>query len=274
MNRPLSLLLYGADTPHDRSFVVDRPGPRNDWVILCFRTPCLIRTLDGLETGEPGDCVVHDPNYSEWHTTAPGQREGFRNDWLHLAKAGMPELIRRFQIPLNRRVPTGFGLFLSEHLRVIADEDHRREAFWQERIGIEIEKLLLRIGRAQANHSAGEILSLAERAHLAQFKAIRTSMLDHFNEPWDLKTLAAMAQLGPNRFSVLYARFFKISPIEELIQHRLKQSCTMLVYSDATLETIAEGCGFTDAAYFSRVFKQRMGCNPGAYRKLSVPPLF
>ena len=271
---PLSLLLYGSDTPHDPRFVVDRPGPRNDWVILCFRTPFLIRTDNGLETGQPGDCIIHDPNYSEWHTTLPGEQAGFRNDWLHLAESGMEERIRRFKIPLNQRIPSGFAAFLSEHLHLIADEDRRREAFWQQRIGIEIEKILLRIGRAQENHSAGEILSLSERSHLSHLRAIRSTMLDRFRAPWNITTLAAMAHLSPNRFSVLYSYFFKVSPIEELIQHRLKHSCMMLVYSDNTLQTIAEVCGFTDAAYFSRVFKHRMGCNPGAYRKLSVPPNF
>lgn len=274
MSNPLSLLLYGLDTPHDPRFVVDRPGPRNDWVILCFRSACLIRTEGGLKTGQAGDCIVHDPGFSEWHTTVPGESEGFRNDWLHLADTGMQRLIQQYRVPLNQLIPTGFGAFLSEHLRVIANEDRRREAFWQKRIGLELEKVLLRIGRAQENHSAGEVLSLTERSHLTHFRVIRSTMLDRFNEPWTIPALAAMAQVSPNRFSVLYSSFFKLSPIEELIQHRLKHSCTMLVYSDQTLGTIAELCSFTDAAYFSRVFKQRMGCTPGAYRKLSIPPSF
>jgi AraC-like DNA-binding protein len=273
VERPLSLLLYGADTAHDPGFIVDRPGPRQDWIILCFRTPFLINTENGLETGQPGDCVVHDADYSEWHTTLPGEAEGFRNDWLHVGIKGMRERTTRLSIPLNRRIPTGFPSFLGEHLQVIADEDRRREAFWQERIGVELEKVLLRIGRARANHSTGLTLSASERLHFERFTVIRSSMLDRFFEPWSVKTLAAMANTSPNRFSVLYSMFFKISPIEELMQHRLKQSCTMLVYSDNTLDAIAEACGFTDASYFSRVFKQRMGCNPGAYRKMGTPRL-
>ncbi len=268
------LLLYGLDTPHDSKFVVDRPGPRNDWVILCFRTPFLMRTADGLETGQPGDCIIHDPNYSEWHTTLPSEKEGFRNDWLHIGKSGMKELIEQFEIPLNRRIQTGLASFLSENLRVIADEDRRHEAFWQERIRIEVEKILLRLGRAQQNYTASEILSVAEQAHLIRFKMLRTTMLEHFREPWNIATLADQAYLSLNRFSVLYSKFFKISPIEELLRHRIQHSCTMLIYSDDTLESIAEACGFTDAAYFSRVFKKRMGCNPGAYRKLSIPLKF
>ena len=51
MKQALRLLLYGIDTPHDRGYVVDRPGPRQEWIILCFRTPFQIRTDHGLETG-------------------------------------------------------------------------------------------------------------------------------------------------------------------------------------------------------------------------------
>ncbi len=271
MEKQLSLLLYGTDTGHDPGFVVDRPGPRQEWIILCFRTPFLMVTDSGLEIGQPGDCVVHDADYSEWHTTLPGETEGFRNDWLHVGIEGMQALTSRFGIPLNRRIPTGFPSFLGEHLRVIFEEDRRREAFWFERIGIELEKVLLRIGRAQQSHSDGAVLSATQRSHLSRFAAIRSSMLDRFDEPWSVEKLSEMAQVSPNRFSVLYSLFFKISPIEELIRHRLKQSCTMLVYSDSNLDVIAEACGFTDASYFSRVFKLRMGCNPGAYRKMGVP---
>ncbi len=273
MKPNLELLLYGANTPHDPGFVVNRPGPRQEWTILCFRTPFLMATEFGTQIGQPGDCIVHDADYLEWHTTAPGQTEGFRNDWLHVGIQGMQELTTRYGIRLNRRISTGFGSFLTDHLRVIADEDHRREAFWQERIAQELETIVLRIGRAQENQSATEAMSVVERSHLAQFKLIRTTMLDHFFENWNISRLATMADMSANRFSVLYSLFFNVSPIEELIQHRLKQSCTMLVYSATNLDSIAEACGFTDAAYFSRVFKNRMGCNPGAYRKMGVPRL-
>ena len=273
MKKILRLLLYGVDTSHDPEFVVSRPGPRQDWIILCFRTPFLINTKSGLEVGKPGDCVVHDANFSEWHTTLPGEAEGFRNDWLHVGVEGMKEFTSRYSVPLNQKIPIGFGSFLNDNLRNIASEDHRREKFWDERIGIELETILLRIGRAWENHNAGEILSPTQRSHFEHFRVIRSTMLEHFYEPWTVQNLAAMADMSPNRFSVLYALFFKISPIEELIQHRVKQSCTMLVTSDANLEGIAEACGFTDASYFSRVFKQRMDCNPGAYRTMGAPQL-
>lgn len=271
MSEDLSLLLYGASTPHDPAFVADRPGPRQDWIVLCFHTPALIRTIAGLEVAQAGDCVVHDAGYSEWHTTVTGATAGFRNDWLHIGVSGMNERTQRFGIPLNCLIPTGLAGFLSDHLRVIGDEDHRREQFWQERISAEIELLLLRIGRAHANHQTRATLSPTEQAWLESLTIIRSTMLERFNDPWSVERLAQMASISPNRFAVLYVQFFKISPIEELIRHRLQRSCTMLVSSAATLETIADACGFTDAAYFSRVFKQRMGCNPGAYRRRGMP---
>jgi AraC family transcriptional regulator, arabinose operon regulatory protein len=271
MEQPLLLLLYGIDTPHDPEFVVDRPGPRQDWIILCFRTPFLMATDSGTRVGQVGDCIVHDANSLEWHTTAPGEVEGFRNDWLHVAPAGMQERANRYGIQLNNTIPTGIASFLSEHLRVIADEDRHRNAFWEERIATELEVLLLRLARVQATLNTQDGLTVTERSHLGDFSSIRSVMLDRFHENWSVKRLADMTHMSPNRFSVLYQLFFKISPIEELIQHRLKQSCTMLVYSNANLEGIAETCGFTDASYYSRVFKERMGCSPGMYRKLGLP---
>lgn len=39
-----------------------------------------------------------------------------------------------------------------------------------------------------------------------------------------------------------------------------------LAYSDDSIETIAEGCGFHDRAHFSRVFANVHGIGPAGYR--------
>jgi AraC-like DNA-binding protein len=40
----------------------------------------------------------------------------------------------------------------------------------------------------------------------------------------------------------------------------------MLRHHDRTLSEVAGSCGFSDAGYFCRVFKQKMKLTPTAYR--------
>ena len=179
----------------------------------------------------------------------------------------MEPLTRQYGVPLNARIPTGSPSFLTDHRHTITLEERRREAHWPDRASLELETVLLRLGRA---HRMGQRLSATERAHLATFASLRSTMLDRYPEAWNVRDLAA-AHVSAARFSVLYACFFKVSPTEELIQQRIKQACGMLTYSRDSLEVIATACGFTDAPHFSRMFKQRLGCTPGPYRKMGAP---
>jgi len=54
--------------------------------------------------------------------------------------------------------------------------------------------------------------------------------------------------------------------VEHLNEVRIKNACTMLAYSDASVETVAEECGFTNVKNFCRVFKNIVGTTPNRYR--------
>lgn len=270
MYTPLRLEMYGLNTSHDRGFVVDRPAPRTVWLVLCFHTPVSIRTARGQEIGAIGDCIVQDPGFPEWHTTAPNDLEGFRNDWLHIADEGMADRIGRYGLPLNQLIPTGLGSYLTDCMQAIEREEHRREAFWEESIAAEIEKVLARIGRAHKAHGVRLNWSAAKLAHFDRLSELRFEMMARCGEPWNIEDLANLARLSPNRFAVLYSRFFGGSPIDDLINFRLRRACRHLLHSGATMEAIARECGFVDAAYFSRTFKRRMGCPPSMYRSMQL----
>lgn len=90
------------------------------------------------------------------------------------------------------------------------------------------------------------------------------------NTPADTWTVADMAEivnLSTNRFSVLYRKFFGQSPMDDLLSARIELAKSYLVSSSSTLEVIADGCGFANVYYFSKLFKKRTGYPPGKYRR-------
>ncbi len=80
--------------------------------------------------------------------------------------------------------------------------------------------------------------------------------------------LAKQASLQPSSFIRVFRTCTGRTPVEFLMGLRLEEACTMLHYSDATLEEIAERVGFCDRAHFSRMFSARMNCTPARYRHL------
>jgi len=54
-----------------------------------------------------------------------------------------------------------------------------------------------------------------------------------------------------------------------LLHTRLERARYLLDDSDLSIKQIAHACGFADPNYFSRIFRQRHGQSPGAYRQRS-----
>ena len=60
------------------------------------------------------------------------------------------------------------------------------------------------------------------------------------------------------------------TPKQYILTLRLEHARDLLLETDLPVAQVAERCGFDDACYFSRCFKQRFGASPRAYRKRYV----
>ena len=51
-----------------------------------------------------------------------------------------------------------------------------------------------------------------------------------------------------------------------IICYRLKLAASMLAYSERSISDVADACGFSDASYFTKTFRQSFGETPKEYR--------
>jgi AraC-like DNA-binding protein len=258
---------YGVDTRHDLSFAVDRPAPHGAWVVSCFRSPVEIRTSKGLELGAPGDCIVIDPASPEWYRAAPGAAEGYRNDWIHVEAPDLDEAVKALGLPLGVLIPTGEPDFLADLLERIGEEGEARRPLWEAEVELSLRQILLRIARAGVMRDREAIWPQGGARYRERFVELREDLKRDFGRRWTIDELAAAASLSPSRFSVLYRKFFGVSPIDDLIQSRLSYACRRLLTSDVTLDSLAEECGFGSSAYLCRIFSRRLGCSPSSFRR-------
>lgn len=96
----------------------------------------------------------------------------------------------------------------------------------------------------------------------------------HYREPITLDSLAG--RLGCHSRQLL--RLFKVnlntSPIDYLIQVRMRSAGDRLLHTDLPLKEVAESVGYADSYYFSRQFKKTTGISPSEYRQLNNAPEF
>jgi AraC-like DNA-binding protein len=132
--------------------------------------------------------------------------------------------------------------------------------------------LLQLIGRV-CNLFEAQLLALS--ANKAERRGRRDAMSrvmeyirEHIADPaMTLTDAAAAAFLSPNYLTHLLRKETGSTFSELVLERRMRLARTHLMNSNKSLSHIAQICGFTDEAYFSRRFRKAHGLPPGQFRR-------
>lgn len=93
---------------------------------------------------------------------------------------------------------------------------------------------------------------------------------ENFHDRILLKDIAAAGMMSERECTRLFNRSVHMAPVQYLNHYRVHMAARMLRQSDDPIALISEKCGFSSAAYFSKVFKEEMGELPKDYRAASI----
>ena len=263
----ITITRIGIDWPHEPEYVCDRPFGMDEYQFFRFTTPFEIRTVKGIEIGKPGDCIFHTLKFPNWHK---GHGGAFRNDWIHFTGEDVEEIVRITALPVNTIFHPPDSSAVTPAFQVIRREMLRKDLYWEEIIGTKFEELLFTLSR-NWKKSREKRLTKAELRNLDSFRDIRLHVHERLHEPWTIVSMAALAHLSASRFAALYTKFFKVSPVEDLIETRIQHAKFLLSNANVSVAIAAEESGFESLAYFSRLFRKRVGCPPRDYYSTSMP---
>lgn len=91
---------------------------------------------------------------------------------------------------------------------------------------------------------------------------------NNYNKDIKLDYLAELCQLSPNYFCSLFSQSCGKSVKEYIKNLRLKQACRLLKNTSQSIVSIAVEVGYSDGAYFNKIFKKTFDCTPVQFRKL------
>lgn len=94
-----------------------------------------------------------------------------------------------------------------------------------------------------------------------------TYIRTHYSEPLTLKQLSEDIHVSNTYLSVLFRKEMGISAIDYLNKIRLEHAEDMLHNASLSISDISMECGFSSQSYFARLFKNKYGMTPNAYRK-------
>lgn len=92
-------------------------------------------------------------------------------------------------------------------------------------------------------------------------------MREHVNEPLQVSTLAAQANVSPSHFFALFKQLTGSPPMDYFTKLRMRHACRLLDSTSARVKEVAALLGYDDPFYFSRVFKSVHNVAPSRYRE-------
>lgn len=90
---------------------------------------------------------------------------------------------------------------------------------------------------------------------------------DHLSEPLNRNTIAGYVYLSPDYLSHIFKTDTGIHLSEYILNERLLRAKQMLKETPDSISSITLAVGFSNSAYFTKVFKASTGMTPSQYRK-------
>ena len=108
--------------------------------------------------------------------------------------------------------------------------------------------------------------------HLKKNKIIMQTLSyieEHITEKIDFNQLAQKRGLSCNHFRKLFKDETGLSPVDYINRLRITKACANLHNANLNMSEVAASVGIYDFNYFSRLFKNYMGCSPRQFRTQS-----
>jgi AraC-like DNA-binding protein len=93
---------------------------------------------------------------------------------------------------------------------------------------------------------------------------------EQFDRELAIAELADACHLSSDHFIRRFREAVGQTPGQYLTERRIAAASQQLLFTDHSIDQIAEACGFANRFYFSRVFSRHMNTPPAAYRRAMV----
>ncbi len=100
-----------------------------------------------------------------------------------------------------------------------------------------------------------------------RIKAMLQHIEEHYGEELTTARIARSAAVSESECLRCFRAMLGTTPIQYVKQLRIQKAAELLLSTGRRVADIAAQCGFQDASYFTRTFREHRGCSPAEYRR-------
>lgn len=141
----------------------------------------------------------------------------------------------------------------------------QKEPAYQLKISVLLSDLWLGIFDQVPGENA--VVSASLERDKRRVKAAIQYMQENYQEQLRLDDIADAAYVSRSELCRSFQRTINMTPMEFLMQYRVRQSTVLLKNRDLRVLDIAEMTGFCSPSHFGSYFHKYMGCTPREYRR-------
>ncbi|MBQ7839081.1 MAG: helix-turn-helix transcriptional regulator [Lachnospiraceae bacterium] len=180
--------------------------------------------------------------------------------WLHFTGTSVEDVLASLSLTESRVIPiksrTQFESLFSQliHTHMLSTPTHEQE---ENTLLLQLLTQLFLACQKEPISNYREIYSTAEYIY------------DHFAEDLDLDQLAEKLHISKSHFAHLFKELVGCSPSNYQQKLRLDKARHYLLHTSQSVKEIAHAVGYSDALYFSRLFRKKYDISPKDFRKAS-----
>ena len=243
-----------------------RPTGRSDFQIIFVHSGHIAVYDNGKKNLlSPGDFVLYSPFERQDYIFLKNQPDPTVVLWMHFTGYAVHELLDDlgmnsflFHTPLHDEVLTIWDDIIDQLVQM--DRNYKTVSNY----------LLIKLFALLSNNCT----QIRERSD--RFGDIKNAVMDmrlNYAVNHTLDEYAEMCFMSKYTFLKKFKTRLKMSPIAYLNSIRLTNAAFLLTETNLSIEEISHQIGYTNAYYFSRIFKKKYGISPLAYRKANISPL-
>lgn len=241
---------------NDHDYKTVRKRGRSDYLLMYIARGKCYAIAEGKEyIVNRNQAFIYHPNESQNYRFF--KKDNSIDYWFHFNGTEMDNIMR------------GLGLYGIHHLQLLSDT-------------FEIEQMLSRICR-EFNMKQPRYLEICSGLLIAVLGMMSRSISENSDSfrgaesfvehilgefhstpsySFVIKELAQKYGITPNHLICSFKKTTGKTPIEYMTDFRIKKAKELLIYSNYSVSEIAEFVGYANEAYFSRLFKKKVGLSP------------